>query len=85
MRTLRMGSFKVIVTPRLERQEAFNLVEDPGETHSLKLEPETEEEFRKLFDTIENLNTEIRKRISSGDEGDAEDLREKLKALGYLG
>jgi arylsulfatase A-like enzyme len=82
-RMLRIGSLKMIEAPSFGRREVYDLVSDPGEQHSMSLEPDRQEEFQNLFATIESLNAEIHGRTTAR-EGNFDDLRERLKDLGYL-
>jgi hypothetical protein len=73
----------MIEAPSFGRREVYDLASDPGERHPMSLEPDRQEEFQNLFAAIESLNAEIHGRATAG-EGNFDDLRERLKDLGYL-
>ncbi|MEE8524218.1 MAG: sulfatase-like hydrolase/transferase [Thermoanaerobaculia bacterium] len=85
LRVVRDGPWKLIQAPR---PELYDLAVDPGEQRNLLESQPTGEHRRKFRELRSVLDSVIARERSASDEPAAEidpELRDKLRALGYLG
>lgn len=83
------GDWKLVAGRHSDREQLFNLAEDPGERQNLiHLEPEIARELLELLEERLRRNSELVKRIGSPDtpaeEGFSEEERKRLELLGYV-
>lgn len=80
-KSIRKERWKLVVTPFLDRKELFDLAEDPGEARNvLAREPEVAAELEsELLEWIREKDPGFRE----DDLTVGEEIRDKLKALGY--
>jgi len=88
--SVRRGDWKMILRVTRPHMELYNLRRDPGEKHDLarRTEPDARKAYKELYATFETWYRQVNRPLATRN-GDAapnvpDDLRARLKAIGYL-